>query len=106
MKKIAIIGATGMLGKPVTREIYKAGFDVTLLARDITKTRKIFPTANIIQADVLDKDSLVKAFTGQDEIYINLQSPVNAKPSHKLPEREGIDNIVSAAKSAGIQRLA
>ena len=33
--KILFIGATGMLGKPVAKELINSGFDVTLLARDI-----------------------------------------------------------------------
>jgi hypothetical protein len=31
MKKITVIGATGMIGIPVTKELINAGFDVTAL---------------------------------------------------------------------------
>src|SRR3954463_1375264 len=105
MKKILVIGSTGMLGKPVTLELYRAGFDLTLLARDITKTRKVFPNARIIGGDVLDKASLVQAMNGQEEIYISLHNPEGARPEDPLPEREGMDNIIEAAKETGINRI-
>jgi short-subunit dehydrogenase len=35
MQKILFIGASGMLGKPVALELLRAGFKLTLLARDI-----------------------------------------------------------------------
>jgi len=104
-KKILVIGSTGMLGKPVTIELFRAGFQLTLLARDPAKAKKIFPRANIIEADVLNKGSLFKAFQGQDEIYINLHTPQDARISDQLPEREGIDNIIDAARASGINRL-
>ena len=106
MKKILVIGSTGMLGKPVTRELFKTGFEITLLARDVTKARKIFPSANIIQGDIMNKTSLLNAFNGQDELYLNLNTPQDAKPTQKLAERDGIDNIIEAAKKTGIKRIA
>ena len=106
MKKILVVGSTGMLGKPVTRELYRASFDLTLLARDMSKTRKIFPNAKIIQGDVLDKITLLEAMKGQEEIYLNLNTPQAAKPTDKLPEREGMDNIIEAARETGIKRIA
>jgi len=106
MKKILVIGSTGMLGKPVTQELYRAGFELTLLARDIAKTRKVFPNAHIMQGDVLDKSTLVSAMKGQEELYVNLNTPQTAKPTDALPEREGIDNIIEAAKETGIRRIA
>jgi nucleoside-diphosphate-sugar epimerase len=105
MKKILVIGSTGMLGKPVTRELYRAGFDITLLARDIAKTRKAFPNGRILEGDVLTKKSLAEAMKGQQELYVNLNTPQTARQEDVLPEREGIDNIIEAAKATGIKRI-
>jgi nucleoside-diphosphate-sugar epimerase len=104
--KIVVIGASGMIGKPVTRELVKAGFDLTLLARNPHKMRELFPGLKVVQGDVLDPLSLVSAFEGQDAIYINLQAPRGGVQSDPLPEREGINNIIEAAKHAGIKRIA
>jgi len=105
MKKILVIGASGMIGKPVTRELAKAGFDLTLLARKPHKMREIFPDQKIIEGDVLDPLGLLSAFEGQDAVYINLQAPRGVSQKVPLPEREGINNIIDVAKHTGIKRL-
>ncbi len=106
MKKIIVIGATGMLGKPVTKELIKAGFEVTLGVRDLKKAHKIFPLAHLVQLDVLDIESLENGLRGQNYVYISLNSPRNCKPSDQLPEKEGVSNIIKAATKSGIQRIA
>lgn len=106
MKKIIVLGATGMIGKPVARELIKAGFDVTLGVRDIKKGRHEFPLARLVYADVFDKESLENAFKGQDIVYISLNTPRNCKPSDRLPEKEGVSNIIETAKKCGLKRIA
>lgn len=41
-KKILVIGATGMLGKPVARRLKEDGFSVCIMTRDVHKTREQF----------------------------------------------------------------
>jgi NADP-dependent 3-hydroxy acid dehydrogenase YdfG len=53
MQKILFIGASGMLGKPVALELLRAGFKLTLLARDVEKMQKLFPNAPVAKGDVL-----------------------------------------------------
>ncbi|MEJ0030326.1 MAG: NmrA family NAD(P)-binding protein [Bacteroidota bacterium] len=43
MKRIAMIGATGLLGKPVALALANAGYEVTALVRDPGPARKTFP---------------------------------------------------------------
>ena len=45
--KIAVIGATGFLGEPVTTESIKAGNTITVLARDETEARKKLGTGGL-----------------------------------------------------------
>lgn len=102
---IVVIGATGMIGKPVTRELISAGFNISLLVRNAHKARQLFTGVTILQGDVFNTNSLVAAFTGQDAVYISLAPPHNGRPDHILPEREGIDNIIAAAQQSGIRRI-
>lgn len=95
-----------MIGKPVTHALIDAGFAVSLLARDPKKAATLFPGAHIIKGDVFDPISLMLAFEGQDAVYISLSPPRTARPHHRMPEREGIDNIVAVAQRTGIKRLA
>lgn len=105
IKKILVIGASGMIGKPVTRELIKAGFDVTILARDPQKMQLLFPGIKVIAGDVLDPTTLHAAFAEQEGVYVSLQAKRGALETGPLPEREGLANIIEAAKEAGIKKL-
>jgi uncharacterized protein YbjT (DUF2867 family) len=73
IRKIAVIGATGMLGKPVTLQLVAAGFEVTALVRDPEKAANLLPpSVKRVRADVKDLDSLKQALAGQDALYLNL----------------------------------
>ncbi|TAL51900.1 MAG: NAD-dependent epimerase/dehydratase family protein [Chitinophagaceae bacterium] len=106
MKNILVIGSTGMLGKPVTNELIKAGFTVTLLARNIDKTEKLFPGTRVMKGDIFDITTLTKAMEGMDIVYVNLSIPQASREKDPQPEREGVDNIITAANQAGIKKLA
>jgi uncharacterized protein YbjT (DUF2867 family) len=105
MNRLLFIGASGMLGKPVAKELIKAGISVTLLARDVNKMKQLFPGVDIVKGDVMDKASLEKAFTGHQTAYLNLSITQSAKKNEPQPEREGVKNIIEAAQAAGIKRI-
>ncbi len=106
MQKILFIGASGMLGKPVTLELMRAGFPVTLLARDVEKMKKLFPNATILKGDVFDVASLEEAMKGHEIVYANLSVAQSSKKNEPQPEREGVKNMIAAAKKSGIKRIA
>lgn len=106
MQKILFIGASGMLGKPVALELMRAGFPVTLLARDVEKMKKLFPNATVVKGDVFDADSLDAAMKGHEIVYANLSVEQTSKKNEMQPEREGVANIIEAAKKSGIKRIA
>ncbi|HEY5968804.1 MAG TPA: NAD(P)-binding oxidoreductase [Chitinophagaceae bacterium] len=105
MQKILFIGASGMLGKPVTLELLRAGFKLTLLARDVEKMEKLFPNTPVVKGDVFDIASLEAAMSGQEIVYLNLSVAQSSKKNEPQPEREGINNIIEAAKKTNIKRL-
>ena len=105
IKRIAVIGATGMIGNPVTRAMLNSGLQVSILARNTSKAAQQFPGADIVQADVFDPLSLLKALEGQDAVYISLSPSRNATRNSRMPEREGLNNIVDAAKHHGLKRI-
>jgi len=106
MQKLLFIGGSGMLGKPVALELMRAGFPVTFLARDVDKMQKLFPNAAVVKGDVFAIASLEAAMAGQEIVYLNLSVAQSSKKSEPQPEREGINNIIEAAKKTGIKRIA
>ena len=106
MKKITVIGATGMLGIPVTKELIKAGFEITALVRDKNKAQTIFPNEiNIVEGDLKDKSSVLKSLQGTEGLYLNLSIKPTEKKTDFHSEAEGLDNLLTVAKQMGIKRI-
>lgn len=106
MKKILVLGASGLLAKPVVKELLHAGFDVTVAGRSAEKLRTIFPGVRAVAANAFNKDELVTAMREQEIVYVNFSVEHKSKKSDPQPEREGVANLVEAAKHAGVKRLA
>ena len=69
MKEITIIGATGTLGLPVTKELNNKGVNVKAVVRDVEKAKEILPeNVEVVYGDVSDKESLTKALTDSETI--------------------------------------
>lgn len=103
--KIAVVGSTGLIGEPVTRELISAGFDVTLVVRNPAKASQLFPGIKMAEADVFNFEEMKSALAGQEMVYISL-SPARTKNQRTpMAEREGLSNILEAAKQNGLRRV-
>ncbi len=106
MKKIVVFGSTGLLGKPVTKALIDAGFEVTVMVRDTTIAQKHFPKANIITGDLKNEADVEKAIEGQEGIFLSLSVIQNEKENEFHTEQQGLDTIITIAKRNGIKRIA
>jgi len=105
--KILFIGATGMLGKPVAAALIRAGHDCYLFGRQPEKIKQLFPDlTTIIQGDIFDAGGLQEAMKGMNAVYCNLSVTQNSGKRDPQPEREGLNNILEAARLNGIKRIA
>jgi hypothetical protein len=106
MKKIAIIGSTGMLGLPVTKAFINAGFEVSLLVRNVDKTKTMFGSqVRIVKGDLKDTKCLKELLNGQDAVYLNLSVEQSSGKNDFQAEREGLKNILQIAKNSNIKRV-
>lgn len=106
MKKIAIIGSTGMLGQPVTSEFINADFEVSLLVRNIEKATALFGSkVRMVKGDLNDSNSVKELLNGQDAVYLNLSVAQSSGINDYQAEREGLINIIQIAKESNIRRL-
>lgn len=102
--KVLVIGATGMLGKPVTRQLVAAGHEVTALVR---RADAALPQGvRAVVGDLFDATSLVTAMQGQDAVYLNLATQPTDREAGPLAEREGLSTILAAMRTAGVRRVA
>ena len=106
MKKIAIIGGTGMLGQPVVKEFINANIQVSLLVRDVDKAKQIFGSKlQIKKVNLEDINSIRQVLEGEEAIYLNLSVKQKSSKSEFQTEREGLDNILQALQSSSIKRI-
>lgn len=104
IRAIGVIGATGMLGRPVTSELVRAGYHATAIARHPERGPG-FGGAASRSADVFDLASLRAATKGLDALYISLSPRPDQRPEDPHPEREGLRNVIEAARDNGIRRI-
>lgn len=102
---ILIVGATGMLGEPVARQLLKNGYTVRVLTRNPEKARaKLGEPFEFFRGDVGDISSLEKALDGCFGVHINLRGGPRAEDFDRI-EHRGTANIAKVSASLGVQRL-
>jgi nucleoside-diphosphate-sugar epimerase len=109
--RIALIGATGVLGRRAVPCLVGAGHDVVALTRDERgKAAVMRQGARPVRGDLLDAGTLQSALAGA-EVVVNLASAIPAVP-RPTPEhwaindrvrREGTRNVLDAAMRTGVK---
>lgn len=98
--KIAIIGATGKVGHPISQEALERGHEVIALVRPKVSgaSALAMPTCTV---DIFDPVNLARAVLGFDAIASAYGAPADAL--HLLAALAG--SLVSAARQAGLRRV-
>jgi len=101
--KVAIIGATGFVGRRVLDEALARGLQVTAIAR---QQKDLPENANlrIALGDVADTEWLAKQLAGQDAV-ISAYNPGWAEDNLYEKTSRGAQQILDAVKKAGVKRL-
>ncbi|GAM65303.1 hypothetical protein JCM19232_4268 [Vibrio ishigakensis] len=98
-KQLTIIGGTGFLSTSITKQLSSLGVSVRVVARNPEKARQILPSSvEVVRGDVSDTGSLEKALEGTETLYIHLNTETVDMNLPFYTEREGVRNIVEAAK--------
>jgi len=96
-KQILVIGAHGVLGRPVVRRLVKEGFQVRAMSRNIDKAAALLPgEVEIVQGDLRDTRSLRAASHDIGIIYLNLAT--YAHNAHFRAELDGTLNVLKAVE--------
>lgn len=107
--KVVVTGANGFLGSWVLKALEKQGCEVLALIRKGSDQSEIKDFGGqIFEGDILDIDSLNRAFAGADSVF-HLAGVIAYKKSERsLMERVnvgGTANVITAARLAKIRRL-
>lgn len=100
--KIALIGATGMIGSGLLAEALSRGHRVTALARR-PETLQAHPSVTAIAADVFDPAQLATHLAGHDAVLSAYSS--HGEEDVRASQVRAIDSILQAVERAGVPRL-
>ncbi|MFB6146090.1 MAG: complex I NDUFA9 subunit family protein [Halobacteriaceae archaeon] len=106
---VLVTGGTGFIGTHLCRELVDRGHDVTALSRD--PDPKAVPAAvEVAVGDVTAYDSIEGAVEGVDAVVhlvalSPLFQPSGGAHRHAEVHRDGTENVVRAAETAGVDRL-
>jgi uncharacterized protein YbjT (DUF2867 family) len=110
---ILVVGATGMVGSEICQKLTAQGKPVKALVREMSDPAKVERLRNmgvsLVTGDVRDSESLKAACQGALAVI----STVSAMPFAYVPgqndvetvDREGVKNLIDAAKDAGVSRF-
>jgi len=103
MEKLILFGATGGTGREVVKQALDRGHEVTVIVRNPSSFDIQHPRLKIVQGDVLEPSTFAKYMQGIDAV-ISCLGVGNSRQPITLYST-GIENIISAMKMAGVQRL-
>lgn len=107
MTKILITGASGFLGQWLTRQLVQNGEQVRILVRHLPEELKSLPI-EIVYGDITKLEELTSACQGIAFVY-HLAGVVGySKAMRPLMDRvnvEGVKNLITAAREAGVERI-
>lgn len=107
IEKILVLGATGMLGKPVVSRLVDHGYSVRILVRDAAKAAEIFSSGvEIVQGDLTSEDSLSTALAGCDAVHISLPEMVEFDATReviRLASRNQVQRITYVSATTAME---
>lgn len=109
VKPILVTGATGYVGGRLTPRLLSQGYRVRVIARSAAKVRcrpwGRHPHLEVVRADVMDRDSLIRAAQGCRAAYYLVHSMTPGKKDFAHADRIAAENMVIAAGKARLERI-
>ncbi len=102
--RVGVVGASGYVGRRLVPELRDQGARVRAIVRrpndDLARVRDV----EVVLADALDRDALVRAFDGLDLVYWLVHS-LGAGSDFADRDRAAAANAAAATATAGVGRL-
>ena len=109
-RSICILGGTGFVGRSLSSRLARDGHALRILTRSPEGARKlkVLPTAELIGADVHDRETLIREFAGMD-VVINLVGILNESgrdgSGFRRVHTELTEKVVDACRSTQVPLL-
>lgn len=94
IKKVSILGASGLVAQETIKAFHQAGFQLKLFSRSINAEK--YPDHEVVKGDVFNEKDLGSAVKGCDVVHITLG---------QLDELKAVEKIVKAAKEHNVKLI-
>lgn len=106
--RVAVTGASGLIGGNLVRLLLERGHEVRCLVRQDTRAIQGLPV-EMIPGDILQQDTLVRLMDGVDWVF-HLAARITLRQDDPTGRTQAINvqgtqNVISACKAAGVKRL-
>jgi uncharacterized protein YbjT (DUF2867 family) len=102
-RKVLVSGASGFIGRLLTRRLLDEGHAVRCMVR--RDTAGIPDNAEVVQADMLQPLTLGPALEGIDSAYYLVHAMSGGRAGFERRDREAAEHFVAAADKAGLRRV-
>lgn len=104
--KVLLVGATGMLGRPVARQLASSGdLELRALVRNLDRARSLLPDAiELVEGDLREPHCVRTALEGIEGVYLSLNTPFSSREPFD-PDRDGTRIIVDAMRDTAARRI-
>ena len=104
IERILIVGATGLIGTPVARQLLADGHHVRVLVRDPDRARaQLGPEFEHVAGSVTDSAAVDRAVRGIDAVHVSLG--VEDPALLEAVEHHGTANVAAAAARYEVERI-
>src|SRR5689334_21935627 len=100
--KIAVFGASGMIGQRVAQEALRRGHEVTAIVRHPARIQFRHPQFTLTEGNVLNLESVTQEVAGHD-VVVSATKPTENQPWSALAE--AARSLLAGVKRAGVKRL-
>ncbi|MGB5850523.1 MAG: SDR family oxidoreductase [Ignavibacteriaceae bacterium] len=101
---ILVTGATGYVGGRLVPRLLERGYKVRCLARDEYRLKGRWEGVEVVQGDVLNKDSLQNVFKDVDTAYYLIHS-MGGEGEFSKTDMIAAENFARAAEKQGVKRI-
>jgi putative NADH-flavin reductase len=101
--KLAVVGATGGVGREVVTQALAAGHHVTAYVRNPAKLDLTHPNLTVIAGELTDRDAVQRAVHGADAVVSALGPSLDRKATG-MPLVDGTHTIIDAMHAEGVER--
>ncbi len=102
-RKILITGASGFIGRLLTRRLLDDGYNLRCMVRG--NSAALPEGLETVQADMLAPLTLSRALVGIDTAYYLVHAMSGGRAGFERRDREAAINFVAAAEKAGVRRV-